>query len=66
MNTRACVLDGIKIQKCWSLREKPTKIPLEARGIADDKLALLHDIRFLKNHALARAFPHESLRSSYT
>ena len=65
MNTRVCVLDGIKIQKCWSLREKPTKIPLEARGIADDKLALLHDMRFLKKHALARAFPHESLRSPY-
>ena len=30
MNTRACVLDGIKIQKSWCLREKPAKIPLEA------------------------------------
>lgn len=64
MNTRVCVLDGIKIQKCLCLSEKPSKIPLEAREIADDKLALLHDMRFLK-HALARTFHHESLRSPY-
>ena len=54
MNTRACVLDGIKIQKCWCWREKRAKIPLEAREITDDKLALLHDMRFLKQ-ALARS-----------
>ena len=65
MNKRVCVLDGIKLRKCWCLREKPAKIPLEARDIADDKLALLHDVRFLKKHALARAFHHESLRSPY-
>jgi len=65
MNTRVCVLDGIKIQKCWCLREKLGKLPLEAREIADDKLTLLHDMRYLKKHALARAFSHESLRSPY-
>lgn len=65
MNTRVSVLDGIKIQKCLCLSEKPSKIPLEAREIADDKLALLHDMRFLKKHALARAFHHESLRSPH-
>lgn len=65
MNTRVCVLDGIKIQKCLCLSEKPSKVPLEGREIADDKLALLHDMRFLKKHALARAFHHESLRSPY-
>lgn len=65
MNTRVCVLGGIKIQKCLCLSEKPSKIPLEAREIADDKLALMHDMRFLKKHALARAFHHESLRSPY-
>ena len=66
MNTRVCVLEGIKIRKCWCLREKPGKLPLEAREIADpDKLALLQDMRYLKKHALARAFPHESLRSPY-
>ena len=65
MNTRVCVLGGIKIQKFLCLSEKPSKIPLEAREIADDKLALLHDMRFLKKHALARAFHHESLRSPY-
>ena len=65
MNTRVYVLGGIKIQKCLCLSDKPSKIPLEAREIADDKLALLHDMRFLKKHALARAFHHESLRSPY-
>lgn len=30
MNTRVCVLDGIKIQKCLCLSEKPSKVPLEA------------------------------------
>ena len=36
-----------KIQKCWCLREKPAKILLEERARADDKLALLHDMRCL-------------------
>ena len=65
MNTLVCVLGGIKIQKFLCLSEKPSKIPLEAREIADEKLALLHDMRFLKKHALARAFHHESLPSPY-
>ena len=32
MNTRVCVLDRVKIQKCWCLREKTVENTSRSKG----------------------------------